>query len=148
MAEKQFATFFLDDEFLGIDISYVREIYRNPDITPVALAPDYISGLLNLRGQVITVIDLGVKLGRKERNLKNGTSCIVLKGESDSGEGGEDKKGAGSLVALLIDKIGDVISVDEKLCTPPPPNLEKFDTTFVSSIITLDDREFCDDKKI
>lgn len=137
MAEKQFTTFYLDEDYLGIDIKVVREIYRNPEITPVALAADYVCGLLNLRGQVITVIDLGVKLGRDPRLINKKSSCIVLKANAltRKSDNASDKTAADH-VAILVDKIGDVISVDESLWTSPPAHSGSVDGRFISGVIT------------
>jgi chemotaxis signal transduction protein len=64
---------------LGINILFLREINRHIDLTPVDLAPSYVCGLMNLRGQIVTVIDLGVRLGLPPRKITAETGCIVLK---------------------------------------------------------------------
>ena len=73
MALKQFASFYLGDNLFGIDVRLIREINRNIDITVVDSAPEFVRGLLNLRGQIVTVIDAenawNQGAGRKNRKL-------------------------------------------------------------------------------
>lgn len=91
----QYCTFWVDELYLGIDALSVQEVLRNPGLTPVPLAPPAVRGLINLRGQIVTAIDLGARLGRtpKERRMN-----VVVR----SGEGS---------VTLLVDKIADVVQV-------------------------------------
>ena len=79
MGVKQFVTFRLDNRLLGIDILKVREINRVLDITPVQHAPGYVRGLVNLRGQTITVFDLGTRLGLPPRGITGCSHNIILK---------------------------------------------------------------------
>jgi purine-binding chemotaxis protein CheW len=63
MAEQQFCTFYLDDHFFGIEVENVQEVLRHQAMTRVPLAPVLIGGLINLRGQIVTAIDLRQRLG-------------------------------------------------------------------------------------
>ena len=142
MAERQFVTFYLDSDFFGIDILLVREINRNLDITPVELAPPFVRGLLNLRGQVVTVIDLGVRLGIGQRTITRNSSCIVLKTQHElTRSATRDRLQDGTsldLVGLLVDYIGDVAKVDESEIEPPPVYAGSVDVRYLSGVITLD----------
>ena len=75
---KQFVTFRIDGDLLGLDVLRVREINRILDITPVASAPDYVRGLVNLRGQTVTVFDLGIRLGLTPRFITEESHNVVL----------------------------------------------------------------------
>lgn len=144
MATRQFITFYLGEALFGIDILLVREINRNLDITPVDRAPSYVRGLLNLRGQIVTVVDLGVQLELGPRKIGNSSSCIVLKTtmeleRSRSQEEITDKTSA-DLVGLLVDGIGDVVSVDPSVIEPPPTHTHGVSGKFLDGVIKLDNR--------
>ena len=79
MSTKQYATFRVGENFFALDILLIREINRNLDIRPVNLAPNFIRGLLNLRGQIVTVIDLGMKIKGNPIQLSKASRCIILK---------------------------------------------------------------------
>ena len=95
----------------GIETRYVKEINRNPEITVVPLAPPMVAGMMNLRGQVVSLLDFEVLLGCPTAGLKR--HSIVLKKEP----------GEPDVMALLVEKAADVIDVDEALCEPPTPSL-------------------------
>ncbi|MFZ5806159.1 MAG: chemotaxis protein CheW [Verrucomicrobiota bacterium] len=142
MANRQFITFYLDQCLFGIDILLVREINRNLDITPVDLAPEYVRGLLNLRGQIVTVVDLGVRLELGARNIQSSSSCIILKTntEIDRARSREEIEDTTSqdLVGLLVDRIGDVVSVDSSMIEPPPTHTHGVSGHFLSGVIKLE----------
>ena len=101
MAEtQQFCTFYLDNHFFGVEVEKVQEVLRYQDMTRVPLAPDTVEGLINLRGQIVTAIDLRKRLefgSRKEGQLPMN---VVIRTE-------------GGAVSLLVDEIGDVLETDE-----------------------------------
>lgn len=144
MANRQFITFYLDHDLFGIDILLVREINRNLDITPVDLAPTYVRGLLNLRGQIVTVLDLGVRLELGMRKFKQSSSCIILKTtmELERGHAKEELEDTTSpdLVGLLVDRIGDVVSVESSSIEPPPTHSHGVSGHYLSGVIKLDQR--------
>ena len=106
----QFCTFYLDNLLFGVRLTDVQEVMRHTEMTQVPLAPGVVTGLINLRGQIVTAIDLRRKL--------------------EFGKGAEDKlpmnvvvhneEGA---VSLLVDDIGDVVEVGEDSFEPPPETL-------------------------
>lgn len=95
----------------GIETRYVTEINRQPEITTLPLAPAVVAGLMNLRGQVVSLLDFEKLLGCPTAQPKK--HSIVLKKEP----------GEVDVMALLVDKAADVIDVDEALCEPPTPYL-------------------------
>ncbi|MCK4305580.1 MAG: chemotaxis protein CheW [Candidatus Eisenbacteria sp.] len=141
--DRQFATFFLGDARFGIDILMVREINRHLDITPVDRAPEFLRGLLNLRGQIVTVIDLGIRLGIGPRVIGRASACLVLKTSSDLAKHQEagllEDDTADDVIGLLIDRVGDMVSIDEREIEPAPANVGAVDGKYLSGVVKLDD---------
>ncbi|MBF0119827.1 MAG: chemotaxis protein CheW [Desulfobacterales bacterium] len=123
MANNQFVTFKIDDNLLGINILNVREINKVLDATPVQHSPNYVWGLVNLRGQTVTVFDLGIRLGLEQRILNIDSHNIILKKDS---------------VGFLVDNIGDVIEIEEERIEPPPANIEGIQSKYIEGIAKLD----------
>jgi len=144
MAEKHFITFFLGDDYFGIDILLVRESYRNTDITPVAMGPDFVRGLLNLRGQVVTVLDMGVRLNIGKRKLTELSNIIILKTNHELSRMEIDEPLTDSTtpdqVGLLVDRIGDVITIDDSEIEQAPGHAGRVEGRFLSGVIKLDAR--------
>jgi len=120
---KQFVTFQIGDHLLGIDILRVREINRVLDITPVQHAQPYMRGLINLRGQIVTIFDLGVRLGLGPRKLTERSHNIILKPDT---------------VGLLADSIGDVVETREEDIEPPPANAGEIEGKFIEGVLKLE----------
>lgn len=141
--ERQYATFYIGEARFGIDILMVREINRHLEITPTEKAPTYVRGLLNLRGQIVTVIDLGVRLGLGARTIGPESRCLVLKTSADIAAhrraGHLDDDTAPDVIGLLIDRVGDMVTVSEKELDPPPANISGVDGRFLANVIKLDD---------
>lgn len=111
MAEhRQFCTFFLDNRFFGVDVEKVQEVIRYQAVTPVPLASPVIRGLINLRGQIVTAIDLRRLLQIGDRQDDRRPINIVV----------HTRQGAFS---LLVDRIGDVLDVDQSGFEHPPDTL-------------------------
>ncbi len=104
---RQFCTFYVDDLFLGIDVQQIQEVIRYQGMTRVPLAAAAISGLINLRGQIVTAIDLRCRLGLPLRKPGETPMNVVVR----DGE---------NAVSLLVDRIGDVLEVDDELFESPP----------------------------
>lgn len=137
--ERQFSTFFLGDALFGLDILMVNEINRQMDITPVDQAQDFVSGLLNLRGQIVTVLDLGVRLGLGPRTITPNSCIIVLKTNAEILERGQqvEEGTADDVVGLLVDRIGDMVTVEDGALEPPPANMGGVDGRFMSGVAKL-----------
>lgn len=124
--ERQYATFRIGDLLLGIDIHQVQEINRNLRITPIPHAPCAVRGVINLRGEVVTVIDLcrvlGLPPGKESRLARN----IIVN------EGGEQ-------MGFLVDSVADVITCSSDDIDPLPENLEGLDQTFFEGVFKLED---------
>lgn len=106
----ELATFYVGDSLCGMDILKVQEINKLLDMTEVPLAPDYVKGILNLRGQIVTVIDLGSKLNLADTETSSETRNIIVNSN-------------GEYIGLLVRKIGDVERTEEENIEPPPANI-------------------------
>lgn len=110
---RQYCTFRLAQYHCGIDVLAVHEILRHQPLTRVPLAPPMVQGLINLRGQIITALDLRIRLAFPPREAGRTPINIVV------GTGSGD-----DAAALLVDEIGDVIDVDPAACEPPPDTIK------------------------
>ena len=106
----QYATFKVGENTFGVDVRVVQEVLRPHPITRVPLAPPAIAGLINLRGQVVTAVDLRQRLGLPPNDGERESMNVVAR----LGDG---------VVSLLVDSIGDVIEVDEADFEAPPETL-------------------------
>jgi purine-binding chemotaxis protein CheW len=100
-------TFFVDSLFLGIEVEKVQEIIRYQEMTRVPLAPSVVGGLMNLRGQIVTAIDLRRRLDLSERPEELSPLNVIVRTEDET-------------VSLLIDDIGDVLEVNRDDFETPP----------------------------
>jgi purine-binding chemotaxis protein CheW len=107
----QLATFRLDGDLYGIEVEHVQEVLKSQGLTRVPLAPAAVAGLINLRGQVVTAIELRERLGRPPR--PEGTDAVVIVVRLH-----------GEAVSLLVDSIADVVDVDAADFEAPPDTLE------------------------
>ncbi len=139
---RQYASFYIGESLFGIDVLLVREINRNIDITEVDPSPDFIKGLMNLRGQIVSVTDLGVRLGLSKREMTDSTCCIVLKTNQELEriieEGLIAEQTSDDFVGLIVDRISDMITVDEAEIEPPPANMNGVDGKYLGGVIKLD----------
>jgi purine-binding chemotaxis protein CheW len=107
---QQFCTFYLDSLFLGVEVERIQEVIRYLNMTPVPLAPDYVRGLINLRGQIVTALDLRPCLEIAARESETTPMNVVIR--TDDGP-----------VSLLVDEIGDVLEPSEASFERPPDTL-------------------------
>jgi purine-binding chemotaxis protein CheW len=125
--ERQFCTFHLGGLFLGIEVLNVQEVIRSQQMTRVPLAPRAVRGLINLRGQIVTAIDLRERLGLPERAADRPPMNVVVR--TDDGA-----------VSLLVDEIGDVLETDEGQYESPPETLGASARELIQGVYKLPDR--------
>jgi purine-binding chemotaxis protein CheW len=126
-ASQQFCTFLLDGHVFGTPVPKVQEVIQHQEMTKVPLAPGVVSGLINLRGQIVTAIDLRRRLGLPERGTDQLPMNVVVR-TSDGA------------VSLLVDEIGDVIEVEEDTLEAPPETLQGFAREVVRGVYKLSGR--------
>ncbi len=106
-AKRQFCTFVVEGLVFGIQVEHVQEVLMHQEMTPVPLAPRTVRGLLNLRGQIVTAIEMRTRLGLRDRPADSLPTIVVVRV-------GED------IVSLLVDEIGDVVDIGADGVEPPP----------------------------
>lgn len=125
--QTQYCTFHLGDLFLGVEVTRVQEVIRHQPTTPVPLASPVIGGLMNLRGEIVTTIDLRRRLGLGDRPAEHDPMNVVIR--ADEG-----------VVSLLVDEIGDVIEVVDDDFEPPPSTLPPSTRDVIVGVYKLDGR--------
>lgn len=128
MAEsKQFCTFYLGDLFFGVEVENVQEVFRYQDMTNVPLAPSAVRGLINLRGQIITAIDLRSRLEMEDWPDGKLPMNVVVRTEE-------------GVVSLLVDEIADVLEVPEENFERPPDTINDITRELVLGVYKLKDK--------
>jgi len=124
---RSFCTFHLENLYLGVEVLSVQEVIRFQKMTRIPLAPPKVRGLMNLRGQIVTAIDLRQQLELSE--LPDGATPMNVVVRTPDGP-----------VSLLVDRISDVIDVEEGQLEPPPETLSPTIRNIVDGIYKLDNR--------
>ncbi|WKY48547.1 chemotaxis protein CheW [Eubacteriaceae bacterium ES3] len=117
----RFLTFSLGEEVFGIEIRYVTEIIGMQSITKVPEVPEYIKGIINLRGKIIPVLDVRLQFGKEPIPYNDRTCIIVIDIESVS-------------VGLIVDNVDEVLTIDDEDIAPPPSNKTGFENRFMKGI--------------
>lgn len=139
--ERRFCTFFLGEECYGIDILTVREINRQVQITPARGAPKAVRGFLNLRGQIVTVIDPAVQLGYAPREIRPTSRLVILKTNADLASLGLGAlETDDELAGLWIDRISDVITVTADQIDPAPPDQSGQNDHMIAAVVQRNDQ--------
>ncbi len=118
-------TFYVGPLLLGLPIAQVREINRQLDFTPVPHAPPGVRGVVNLRGEVVTVLDLHHVLGLPSAEVTRQTRNLIVFYR-------------GEVVGLLVDQVADILEVDLQAVTPPPANLHGAEGRFFRGVVPLE----------
>ena len=136
---KQSLTFLVHGRWYACDLLWVREILRQPKITPVDRAPPAVRGLVHLRGQILTALDLDNRLGVTAAAELPGNRCIVFKTAAELArlaDQPDDARLAGpDLLGVVVDEIGDILNEDEALLPPPPETLSGLDHNCIAGVL-------------
>jgi len=125
--QTQFCTFFVDGLAFGVEVLKVQEVIRYQDMTPVPLAPPAVSGLINLRGQIVPAIDLRRRLSLTDRPEGTLPMNVVI-------------RTADGPASLLVDDIGEVLNVDDSAYERPPETMVSATRALVTGVYKLKDR--------
>ena len=125
--EQQYCTFFLDELYFGVRVESVQEVLRYQPMTSVPLASALIRGLINLRGQIVTAIEMRRQLDLPPRDEAVEPMNVILR----------DEEGA---VSLLVDEIGDVVEVEDERFEEPPSTIPDGVRPFIQAVYKLDGR--------
>jgi purine-binding chemotaxis protein CheW len=124
----QYCTFQVADLHLGIEVERVQEVLRPQQMTAVPLASEVVRGLINLRGEIVTAVDLRRRLAIAAPSRDTEQMNVVVRARS------------GGPVSFLVDEIGDVLDVPHECFEEPPPNLRHPVRALVRSVCKLDDQ--------
>ena len=122
---KTYLTFTLDEEDFGVDVSNVREVLDFSNVTKVPRTPDYMKGVINLRGSVVPVVDMRIKFGLEEAEATVDTCIIVMEVEME---------GEATVIGALADSVKEVFELDPNSIEPPPRIGTRLDTEFISGM--------------
>ena len=120
----QMCTFWVDGLYFGLHVEHVQEVLRYQQLTVVPCAPDAVHGLINLRGQIVTALDLRCRLGLPPRPEGELPMNVIVRSR-------------GEVVSLLVDDIGDVIDTTEVTLQPTPANLPPTVQDVVGGVLPL-----------
>ncbi len=124
---QQFCTFFLKDQFFGVPVQQVQEVIRYQEMTRVPLTPPVIRGLINLRGQIVTAVDLRRRFAMEDRPESQLPMNVVV--HTDDGA-----------VSFLVDEIGDVLEVEEESFERTPETVQGQTRELVRGVYKLPER--------
>lgn len=124
-SEQRIATFYLGDQLMGVDIQGVHEINRQTEATPVPHTPSTVRGVINLRGEVVTVLDLRKVLGLPPSGVREHERAIIVDCE-------------GEKTGLLVDRVADVVTVRGDQIEYPPANVNGVDARFFAGVCKLE----------
>ena len=123
----ELATFYVGDALCGMDILKVQEINKLMEMTKVPQAPAYMIGILNLRGQIVTIIDLGQKLGLGNAEISNETRNIIV-------------NAPGEHIGLLVTRISDVVMADPDKIEQAPANMSGIQGGFFTGVYKTENK--------
>ncbi len=123
----QLVSFIIGNEEFAVDILFVHEINRMLQITKVPNSPDFVEGVINLRGRVIPVIDLRCKLGMERKAYDKNTRIIVVEVE-------------GKMVGFIVDAVNEVLRIQKSITEAPPELVTGINSEYIKAVGKLEDR--------
>jgi len=123
----QLVSFRIGDEEFGVDILKVQEINRMPEVTRVPNAPEFVDGVINLRGKVIPVIALRRRFGMARKESDKNTRIVVV--DLD-----------GKIVGFVVDAVSEVLRIPKSLIEPPPSIASGIESEYITAVGKLEDR--------
>ncbi len=126
----KYATFTIGGEMFGVNALNVQEIVLFQRMTEVPHSADYILGLINLRGQIVTAIDLRYRLTNTNTEINEDSMNFILKTEQ-------------GICSVIVDDVGDVMDINETSMEPAPETMDSKMREYVSKICKLEDRLLC-----
>ena len=125
--EKQLVIFKLANEHYGVDIASVESIIKTQPIACVPHAPDFVEGVTNLRGSVLTVIDLRKRFGLKKQAISQDSRIVVV--------------AIGNVkIGMIVDSVSEVLRIPQDAIEPPPPMVTTIESMFITGIAKIESR--------
>ena len=128
-ATDQYLTFFMNNEEYGVDILSVQEIRGWEAATTIPNSPDYVIGVMNLRGTIVPIIDLRLRFGMPQVDYGAVTVVIVLKVGTETGD---------KIIGIVVDAVSDVYSLTSEEMRQPPDLGEQVNTTFIKGLADVE----------
>lgn len=123
----QLVTFSIGEEEFGVNILQVQEIIRTMEITNVPRAPEFVEGVINLRGKVIPIVDMRRRFGLESKEHDKYTRIIVIENEI-------------LIVGFVVDSVSEVLRIPASAVQPPPPVVAGMDSEYIEGVGKLEDR--------
>jgi purine-binding chemotaxis protein CheW len=123
----QLVSFKIGDEEFGVDILKVQEINRMLEVTRVPNAPEFVDGVINLRGKVIPIIALRRRFGMERKESDKNTRIVVVELN-------------GKIVGFVVDAVSEVLRIPRSVTEPPPPIVAGIDAEYITAVGKLEDR--------
>lgn len=134
---RQFLTFQLGSEVFGVDILDVKEIIEICNITRVPLTPAYIRGVINLRGNVVSIIDLSARLDRNPSTISKRSSIVILTVEHTSADHSETDT---YTLGMLVDEVNEILDIAQDSILPAPDFGAEIRTEFIQAMGRVDNK--------
>ena len=128
---SQYLTFKLDDEVFAVDIAKVREVLEFTAVTKVPRSPDFMRGVINLRGSVVPVVDMRLKLGLLQVDKTVDTCVVITEVQVDNEK---------TILGALVDSVQEVIDLDAAQIVPPPRIGTRINTDFIRGMGKRDEQ--------
>jgi purine-binding chemotaxis protein CheW len=129
--ENQFLTFYLRQEIFAIDILNIKEILEYGQLTAVPMMPDFIRGVINLRGAVVPVVDLSARFGDAQSDLTKRTCIVIIEVTTDDGT--QD-------IGIVVDTVSEVLEIPANEIEPAPGFGAKIRADFIQGMGKIDDK--------
>ncbi len=121
-SNTELATFYVGKALCGIDILSIQEINKHFEVTTVPQSPDFVVGVLNLRGRIVTILDLGKKLGLSQIQSSKSNRNIIVRSQDE-------------LIGLMVDSISDVVTADNDRIESAPSNIKGMQGKFFKGVM-------------
>lgn len=123
----QYCSFYLGDDLFGIPVECVKEVLKVSSITRVPLAHEMVHGLINLRGDIVTTVDLRKRLKLQSVDARSNCMTIVIRSQDEN-------------ISLIVDEVGDVLEVHEEAFELPPDTVQGVAREFIRGVYKLKER--------
>lgn len=123
----ELSTFYVANALCGMNILKIQEINKSVAMTKVPQAPEYVNGILNLRGQIVTIIDLGKKLGLGQTAISSESRNVIV-------------NTPGEHIGLFVKKISDVVTANTQYIETPPANMQGIQGNFFTGVYKTEDK--------
>lgn len=127
--DAQYLTFLINNEMFAINILGVKEIIEYGNITPIPMMPSFIRGVINLRGSVVSVVDLSARFGCAPSNITRRSCIVIIEGIPQQGD-----EPAGHDIGVVVDSVSEVLGIPSSDIEPPPSFGAKIRADFISGM--------------